>query len=233
MRQKKEVNMKKMMFLTLLCIPFLISCERSGSQTLEDAKTAVRYIHKGIDSLWGKDGESRQISSEEEFVGPQEDEFIPLNDKDLRTQFQVTDAAIPQPKVSPGLFGSGIPSMHKFLSPEENSVFQNLHFATDDHVVRDYADLVVVQKIANYLKRHPKTYLCVEGHCDERHSAAYNMALGTRRANHLRVLLIKQGIDFNRIYTVSHGKEKPIAVGHTAEDWKKNRRVQFKIFDKK
>ena len=58
------------------------------------------------------------------------------------------------------------------------------------------------------------------------------MALGTRRANHIRVLLIKQGVDFNRIYTVSYGKEKPLANGSSREELKQNRRAEFKIYKK-
>jgi peptidoglycan-associated lipoprotein len=87
-----------------------------------------------------------------------------------------------------------------------------------------------IQKIATYLKKNPSIYLNIEGHCDERASAAYNMALGLRRANHVRVLLIKQGIDFNRIYTVSHGKEKPKSLGHAEEALSQNRRAEFKIY---
>lgn len=72
----------------------------------------------------------------------------------------------------------------------------------------------------------------VEGHTDERAPAGYNVALGMRRANHIRALLVKNGIDPNRVYTVSHGKEQPIAAGHSPEDWKVNRRAEFKIFEK-
>jgi peptidoglycan-associated lipoprotein len=59
------------------------------------------------------------------------------------------------------------------------------------------------------------------------------MALVTRRANHVRVLLIKQGVDFNRIYTISNGKEKPLAQGHSPDAWKRNRRCEYKIYHKR
>ena len=112
------------------------------------------------------------------------------------------------------------------------SIFKMINFETDEHIVREKKDLLSVQNIANYMKKNPNAYLIIEGHCDERASAAYNMALGTRRANHVRVLLIRQGINFNRIYTVSHGKEKPLALGHAPQDWQENRRSEFKIYQR-
>ncbi len=227
--------MKKILCLvSLFSFMLFTSCDTS-SAAWENVKTAGRYLQKGVDSLWGKEYNSCVVENEDEFIGPDDADFIPLSDKDLRTQFIASDRAIPQPKYSPGESGSGIPGIGNFLAPSSglSSVFKTLYFQTDDHVIRDQQDLLALQSIANYMKKHPKTYLCIEGHCDERASAAYNMALGTRRANHVRVLLIKHGIDFNRIYTISHGKEKPVALGHSTSDWKENRRAQFKLYEKR
>ncbi|NGX63629.1 MAG: Outer membrane protein P6 [Candidatus Anoxychlamydiales bacterium] len=223
--------MKKL--VTLFCIlTFFIftSCEKS-SPTWENVKTAGRYLQKGIDSLWGKDYNSYWVQNEDDFIGPDNSDFIPLNEQDLKSGFSQTDRNYAQPKDS---FGeSGMPSFDQFKNPLHlSSIFQKVHFQTDDHVLREKEDLITIQKIANYMKNNPNVYLLVAGNCDERASAAYNMALGTKRANHLRVLFIKHGIDFNRIYTVSYGREKPIALGHTLQDWKLNRRGEFKIFEK-
>jgi peptidoglycan-associated lipoprotein len=209
----------------------LSSCSKSDGSTWENVKTASRYLQKGFDSLWGKDFDSYQVRSDEDFIGPNE-EFIPLNEKDINGNFIGNDKAIAQPKRSPG--SSGVPNLQNFITPSHlSSIFRNIHFEIDDHVIRDREDLLAVSKIANYLKKNSNTYLCIEGHCDKRASAAYNMALGTRRANHIRVLLIKQGVDFNRIYTISYGKEKPIALGENPADLRLNRRSQFKIYEKK
>jgi peptidoglycan-associated lipoprotein len=223
--------MKKLIYFAfVLSFLLLTSCEKSNS-TWENVKTAGRYLQKGIDSLWGKNCDSYWVQNEEEFRGPDDEDFIPLNEKDLKTGFITTDKPMPQPKESLG--EGGLPGFSNFKFPTHlNHIFNKIHFQTDDHVIREKEDLVTIQKIASYLKKHPKTYICVEGHCDERASAAYNMALGTRRANHVRVLLIKQGVDFNRIYTISYGKEKPIALGHSPSEWKLNRRADFKIFEK-
>ena len=86
--------------------------------------------------------------------------------------------------------------------------------------------------MATYLKRHKNTYIFIEGHCDERASEAYNLSLGTRRANYIRNVLIKYGVNPQQIYTASYGKERPEELGHGQKVWAKNRRVAFKIYNK-
>lgn len=223
--------MKKLVNLTfILSLLIFTGCERSGS-SWENVKTAGRYFQKSIDSLCGKDYESCLVINESDFIGPDNQDFIPLDEKDLKGDFMSSDKAVAQPKYS---FGEGgIPGFSNFkLPPSLSHVFKNVHFQTDDHILREKDDLMIIQKIGDYMKKHSNMILCVGGHCDERESAAYNMALGTRRANHVRLLLIKQGIDYNRIYTISYGKEKPIASGHSPRDWSLNRRGDFKIFEK-
>lgn len=224
---------------SLITLVFFISffcsgCQKTSSQTWENLKTAGNYFHRSVDSLLGKKVESRLINDRDQFVGPSSGDFIPLNDEDLKTQFAASDTPVPQPLLSPGDKGCPIRGISDFKKPtgELAELLRSLHFETDDHVLRSREDLIMLQRIAGYMKKHPNLYLSIEGHCDERASAAYNMALGARRANHVRVLLIKNGIDFNRIYTISQGKEKPISLGHSPEDWKVNRRAEFKIYEK-
>ena len=142
--------------------------------------------------------------------------------------------AVPQPKNAPGEKNSSIASIDQFKNPaaKYGNIFQLVHFATDDHILRSKADLNTVMKIATFMKKNPGHHLIVEGHCDERASAAYNMALGTKRANHVRMLLIKQGVDASRIYPISYGKEKPVVQNSSPESWQQNRRAQFKIYEK-
>ncbi|MGE5196373.1 MAG: OmpA family protein, partial [Anaerolineae bacterium] len=89
-----------------------------------------------------------------------------------------------------------------------------------------------IDKIASYLKEHKDTFIFVLGHCDERGPEAYNLALGSRRANTIRSLLVQKGVDLNQIHTISYGKERPIDAGHTPEAWQKNRRAEFKVYQK-
>jgi len=211
---------------------FAGGCAKNSSQSWEDVKTAGRYMQRGVDALWGKDYESRMLTSDEEFLGPYDDDFIPLRDSDLRNQFAATDSALPQPKGIPG--EKGIPALGEFYIPPDalRALFNPVHFETDDHVVREKAEIAALIQLASHLKKNPKMYLVIEGHTDERASASYNMALGMRRANFVRSFLVKNGVDLNRIYTVSKGKEHPLAVGHTPDDWKSNRRSEFKIYQK-
>lgn len=207
-------------------------CARSSNQTWEDMKTAGRYMGRGFDALMGKEYESRMLTSEEEFLGPLDEEFLPLRDSDLRGMLASADGAIPQPRATPG--EKGIPALHEFYSPSESmsALFQKVHFDTDDHIIRDREEIQSLMRLASFLKQNGHIYVVVEGHCDERASASYNMALGMRRANFIRSFLVKNGVDLNRIYTISRGKEHPIAFGHSAEDWKVNRRGEFRIFEK-
>jgi len=80
---------------------------------------------------------------------------------------------------------------------------------------------------AAWLSANPSRGVIVEGHCDERGTAEYNMALGERRANIAKDYLVRIGVDAARVETVSYGEEKPIDPGHTQEAWAKNRRVHF------
>ncbi len=82
---------------------------------------------------------------------------------------------------------------------------------------------------ADVLKRYPSWMITVEGHCDERGTAEYNLALGERRAVAVRTYLVSLGLSPDRIRTVSYGKEFPFDPGHTDASWSKNRRAHFVI----
>jgi len=91
------------------------------------------------------------------------------------------------------------------------------------------AEVVKCGVVADYLKKHPKAKLQIEGHCDERGTAEYNMALGDRRATAVMTYLVSLGVSKAALSTVSFGKEKPLDPGHDEEAWAKNRRVAFLI----
>ncbi len=159
-------------------------------------------------------------------------EFMSLEDQDLHMRF--ADAAIPQPTEIPGAPGSGIPSLDQFKKAMAGlaQIFQNVHFETDEYVLRESQDFQIIERAAAYLKNHHNTYVAVGGHCDERGSEAYNLALGTRRANYVRTLLVQRGVNPNQIHSISYGKEQPEAQGHNPDAWSINRRAEFKIFEK-
>jgi peptidoglycan-associated lipoprotein len=82
---------------------------------------------------------------------------------------------------------------------------------------------------ADVLRRYPTWVVTVEGHCDERGTAEYNLALGERRAAAVRTYLTSLGIAPDRVRTVSYGKEFPFDPGHTEDAWAQNRRGHFVI----
>jgi peptidoglycan-associated lipoprotein len=87
----------------------------------------------------------------------------------------------------------------------------------------------VVQGNAELLKKYSSWVITIEGHCDERGTAEYNLALGERRAVAVRTYLVSLGISPDRVRTVSYGKEFPFDPGHTESAWSKNRRAHFVI----
>lgn len=103
---------------------------------------------------------------------------------------------------------------------------EDVHFDYDKSIIR--ADSrQVLQKKAAYMRAHPEVRVIVEGHCDERGSRAYNMALGDRRAKAAKRYLLSLGISKARIKTVSYGKSRPQCRQHNESCWRRNRRAHF------
>src|SRR5690348_16418162 len=82
----------------------------------------------------------------------------------------------------------------------------------------------VLQRQADWLKKYPNVTVTVEGHCDERGTREYNLALGERRASAVKKMLVALGVATNRVSTISYGKERPAVVGSTEAAWAQNRR---------
>jgi len=78
---------------------------------------------------------------------------------------------------------------------------------------------------AQWLQRYPTKRGTIEGHCDERGTREYNIALGERRANAAKNYLVSLGVDASRLTTVSYGKERPVALGSDESAWAQNRRA--------
>jgi peptidoglycan-associated lipoprotein len=109
--------------------------------------------------------------------------------------------------------------------------FETVLFAYDRAQI-DPSERAKIEKVAEFMKSNSGVGVIVEGHCDERGSREYNMALGERRALAVRAYLIGLGIAGENIQTVSFGKEKPALAGHDPESWRANRRAEFIFFRK-
>ena len=105
---------------------------------------------------------------------------------------------------------------------------KRIHFAFDSSELSKKSQDVLKSK-AKILKKNPELNMVIAGHCDERGTDEYNMALGERRARAAYEYLILLGVDADRMDLVSYGEERPIAEGHNEEAWSKNRRDEFKI----
>lgn len=112
------------------------------------------------------------------------------------------------------------------VTREAPSSFPDIHFDFDQSLIRDDAK-PVLQQVADAMKQNPQARLRIEGYCDERGTAEYNLALGERRAVSAKDYLVSLGVSAGRISTVSFGEEKPIDPGHNEEAWAKNRRDHF------
>ena len=103
---------------------------------------------------------------------------------------------------------------------------RRVHFAFDSSAI-DAESRTIVEANAAYMSGNPQAKVSLEGHCDERGTREYNLALGERRAQAVERMMRVLGVSGNRISTVSYGEEKPIAPGHDESAWRQNRRVEI------
>ncbi len=116
-----------------------------------------------------------------------------------------------------------------YSATEEELFAQNvkdIYFDYDKYDVRA-AEQGSLQGDAQFLQQHPNIHFTIEGHCDERGSTEYNLALGTNRADAVKNALIQAGVGGDRIKTISYGKEKPFCTESNDSCWQQNRRGHF------
>ena len=112
---------------------------------------------------------------------------------------------------------------------EEELFSQNvkdIYFDYDKADIRFDQRMVVIGDVS-FLKQHPNIHFTIEGHCDERGSTEYNLALGDSRANAVKSALVQGGVQASNIKTISLGKEKPFCTEHAESCWQENRRGHF------
>lgn len=113
----------------------------------------------------------------------------------------------------------------------KNSPFQPVFFTLDSFEIEGPAQQALTTN-AEILKKYPSWVITIEGHCDERGTAEYNLALGEKRALAARTYLLSLGVPADRLRTVSYGKEFPFDPGHDESAWSKNRRAHFVVTSK-
>lgn len=274
----------KFFMFMILCVIVLSfqSCRRSTNDVWEDTKSAGRHVKRGVGALGGKQGNSRQVRSRDDFAciedsdctpegnyqdfnyqetpaveensyfTPQDfsspsdsysvsqdpyganNDFIPLQDPN--NEIAMADTIARPPRETPGEQGSSIPGIQAFRDPSTHTqlagIFRPIYFEYDSSLVRGQQNLQIIHNIGEFLRNHPNMYIFIEGHTDERGPQAYNLALGSRRANTIRNLLLNEGIHPDRLFTISYGKERPVILEQHEEGWAKNRRGEFKIYER-
>ncbi len=113
----------------------------------------------------------------------------------------------------------------------ESKLFKDIHFDFDKYDIRP-GDAEILKENAALLSKYLTVKVQIEGHCDERGTNEYNLALGERRANSTKKYLISIGVSQGRISTISYGEERPLDPGPNEEAWAKNRRAHCIVLSK-
>jgi peptidoglycan-associated lipoprotein len=114
------------------------------------------------------------------------------------------------------------------LRRKEGGLLAPVYFEFNDFSLSDQAKAVLAQNAA-WLMNNAQRDVIIEGHCDERGTDEYNVALGERRANSVKRYLISLGVNAAQLSTISFGEERPSTQGHTEAEWAKNRRAEFVV----
>jgi peptidoglycan-associated lipoprotein len=153
---------------------------------------------------------------------------------------RATTTAPPRP--TPDTMGSEDESLSAVSDPDNifgrtideinaDSPLQDVPFDFDSAVLLDSAR-AVLDRNSEWLGSYPTVTVLVEGHCDERGTVEYNLALGERRATTVYNYLVSLGVPASRLKTISYGKEFPLDPGHTEDAWARNRRGHFEVTSK-
>jgi len=127
----------------------------------------------------------------------------------------------------PGVSGPGIGSRNIAPGSQQDleaSAGDRVFFAFDRSDITPEAQEILARQ-ADWLRRYPNVTVTIEGHCDERGTREYNLALGERRAQAVKNVLVASGIPASRISTISYGKERPAVVGSSEDAYAQNRRA--------
>jgi peptidoglycan-associated lipoprotein len=196
------------LFIFILCLGlFLGGCPKKKVAVSRDLSSVQRAEEAARREREAREAKERELAKlrEEELKKPTEGEL----EKTLVT------------KKEPGIEGEVF----------ESKLLKDIHFDFDKYDVRP-ADEAVLKENAAFLKNNPKMKIQIEGHCDERGTVEYNLALGERRANNTKKYLVFLGIPSDRISAISFGKERPLDKGHHEEAWARNRRAHIVVLSK-
>jgi peptidoglycan-associated lipoprotein len=198
------------LFIFILCLGLLLAgCPKKQVVVNRDQPSVQRSE------------EAARLEREREAREAKERELARLREEDLKrpTGGELEKTLVT--KKEPGIEGEVF----------ESKLLQDIHFDFDKYDIRR-EDEAILKENAAFLKNNPKMKIQIEGHCDERGTVEYNLALGERRASNTKKYLVFLGIPSDRISTISYGKERPQDKGHHEEAWAKNRRAHVVVLSK-
>lgn len=144
--------------------------------------------------------------------------------KDIVTAAPSVDAPVQQTPTGPAATVSTGVVPGSAADFRRSVTSDTIRFALDMYDI-DPSARAILDTQAEWLLRYPNVRATIEGHCDERGTREYNLALGDRRATAAKNYLVAKGVDPTRLTTISYGKERPLAVGSDEESWAQNRRA--------
>ncbi|MEW6377215.1 MAG: peptidoglycan-associated lipoprotein Pal [Thermodesulfobacteriota bacterium] len=172
---------------------------------------------KKADEVTAEKERAAKLEAERAAKEAKERELAKMKEEATKKEFEKSLVA----KKTPGIEGEVL----------ESKLLKDIHFDFDKYDIRP-GDAAILKENAALLLKFPQGKIQIEGHCDERGTVEYNLALGERRANSTQKYLISLGISPDRISTISYGEERPVDPIHNEEAWAKNRRAHFVILSK-
>ncbi len=142
------------------------------------------------------------------------------------TDFVKTDTMTTEPAVTTSTLPTNVEELNRVA--QQRGYIQDAFFGYDESALSNDAQ-TALSSSATWLKQNAQYNILIEGHCDERGTEQYNLALGDRRANIAKQYLQTLGVDASRMRTVSYGEERPFDPGHDEGSWAKNRRAHLVI----
>ena len=187
------------MFLILPGLLFTVSCAKKTVKTEEAAMAAPEQ----------SGAQSQQEQEQAEMAGKQQAEM------EKQRAMEAEKIAMEE-------------AARQAMLAQQQFEAENIYFEFDSSALLTAAQQTLKRK-AEYLRENPQLRVTIEGHCDERGTNEYNLALGDRRSNSAKSFLVDLGIGPGRLTTISYGEERPLDPRHNEEAWAKNRRCEFVI----
>jgi len=210
MFKRLSCNLLIFILMVSLCV-FLNACAKQVVQEEE--------------SLTAEDSQLREAEAEEAAREAR------IKEEELRKQKEREEAALREEDLQREETARREASARIEAQLREEFENKDIHFDFDEFSLGDEAIEILAEK-TSWLLENPAVTIEIEGHCDERGTNEYNMALGERRANSALKYLVNSGVEGHRVSTISYGEEDPLDLGSNEDAWAKNRRGHFRILSK-